>query len=329
MEHAIDLAINVLKKIEDTESALPMFHRNGYLFVLGKKGFAQIRTDLLPHWEPIRYPEREESDDAIALVTEEDRAQRARYTESEAQHFELIDLHSCSTAFTLKEMRDLERILSSVDDGRIRMVETSSSHRSHMGGYGLDGIDVHVRSAQVMDRVRYLEIAREKEDFVMEQMQRVADELESKILPQGRVDSHLRDAYSTIRLPDAVIITEYLYVAFPRDGSLEPECSQVDMWDNDSPLGIASTTGSVLKYELLSGWSKKPFGIKIAVNNQQCRSDDADALHKDTARVLDGVGKYISAVTTGVDTNCADEIGDYVRQLNRVHEAVRRHAAGR
>jgi hypothetical protein len=316
MEHAVDLAIQIIKNHDEIESTPPMFHRNGFLYVLGTKGFVQVQTDLaLKSWGDYVHPELNEAEDAVVDRVERERAKRAVYKPDEKAYFDLIDLGPSTSGFTLADMLKIGQELRKLpDDGRIRLVGTTSAYHGHKGGYDTEGDDVSVQRAGVLDTERYLEIAREKEDGLVAKLERIALELEKVVRPEN-IGRHIRETYHQLVFPDTIFLTEHVFVSFPRYGILNVGHGE-DAWDKDSVFG--DHLRPILHIRETSMRDSMPYSLKLAANNHKVVVQDPDAL---TA----GQAEFGSAIGYGVGAVASTEAGGaYLQQYNKLHQAIRR-----
>ncbi|MEK6861837.1 MAG: hypothetical protein AABY07_07770, partial [Nanoarchaeota archaeon] len=213
MVYAVDIT---LKLMEGLSSSKPhLFQRDGSLFVVSQEGLGVVSFGLStsqirePRYGETQPPEILESRNAILEWVKEDYQTRPRLLEGEEQHLKAIAFGPDSTQFYLKDIVETAGELSKIpDDGNIRLVSHDTRYHSHKYGYAADGIDVLVYAARVMNRERYLELLRKKEEILKE----IAGfSVEDK--------RDLSETYKRLKFPDCVVLTPHIVVSFPRAGS--------------------------------------------------------------------------------------------------------------
>ncbi len=277
MTYAIDSLISIMRNLSSSEPV--MFQRDHKFYVASKEGFGQTETGLrtwplsdaekeqfesygkntpgnqyfLEYCEQWRKSNRHiyellESDDLIlAFEGKGFLYPKPILKEGELPYIEPIMFRHDDNAFALEEMvKVAEQLETLPDDGNIRMISHSSGYRRH--GYGVDGIDVNVEGARAMNREHYLQLMRQKEDNIYQDM----------IDRAPNVIKHLQIS-TPLEFPDCVIITPYLMFSFPRPGRIG--YSGFEGWDAHTRFGK-----EMMRYKEFSQYLEAPFGARIRIN---------------------------------------------------------------
>lgn len=175
--HAVDIVGEIIAKLSASKPIY--FQRNGALFIASEGGFGLLRLGLStdasllsePEWvrekRQTDFEELQASSDAIKELNFNNSGhyQKVEFVEGEEKYVAPIWFRNDSQSFTLDDMVKTAGALTKLpDDGRIRLVNHTDRYHSHKHGYAADGMDVFLASARVMDRKKYLELFRKKED---------------------------------------------------------------------------------------------------------------------------------------------------------------------
>lgn len=304
MTHAIDFVLNVVKKISSREPVL--FQRDGSLYVASAEGFGQVTYGLSTTPEEIQpwerreqLPEIAESQDAIEKLVGDLWNKKPKFLNGEQKYFKTIVFGPDSNSFSLEEItKTAQEFAKLPDDGKIRMILHSSNYHSHKHGYAADGIDVFVQQARVMSRDRYLELMREKENKILQDMECLAE-----------TKDKVGDKYQRLTFPDCVILTPYMLVSLPRGGRLDLRRRELDTWKQDTTLEI-SHSGS-------STYDESPFAVHITLNAQYLEIKNAERLTMIKDKVPEQINRELNAVASNMEL--AEK---FIARINAVHNKI-------
>ncbi len=309
MAYAVDFVLNVMKELSSDEPV--MFQRDGSLFIASGQGFAQVTyglqmfPDKIESWEErSQPPEIKESEDVIQRWRVDGTYKFPVLKKGEEPYIKAISLRSDESYFTLEDMIKGARELSELkDDGKIRMI----LHGRYSNRYN----DLSVDVARVMDRKRYLEIIRDKEGKIIEQIESIGNAYRRR---------HGPDSYERLTFPDCVILTHYMIVSFPRFGKLDPDRIEPDSWAEGSMLlqkDIGSTKGSILDHERDNTSAQSPYGANITLNAQFFQAAYAKTFDDRCLGMSERISKELSAVRSNMDM--AEE---FAANINMIHNRV-------
>ena len=287
----IDFVVKVMGGISSSEPVL--FQRDGWLYVASPEGFAQVnlglptRPETIQSWEKReQHPAITESIDALQERTDEGH----KFIGEEQKYFGAIAFGPDDYSFSLEEMmKTAQRLAALSNDGKIRMVSHGNGYRSHKYGYACDGIDVWVRDARVMDRSRYLGLVREKEDAIFQEVESLA----------GLNGEDLERAYRRIDFSDSVIMTPYLMVSMPRNGSLGRE---TESWTKEMRLG-GDGSGNVLSYgrgSTMNTYRESPYAVHVTLNTNRFSATEESELRSKSADTLGELALQLNAVNANM-----------------------------
>ncbi len=303
MTHAIDFVLNVVRKISSKEPVL--FQRDGSLYIASAEGFGQatyglsITPEEIQPWEKRRQlPEIVESHDAIEKWVGDSWYKKPKFLNVEQKYFKTIAFGPDSNSFSLEEITKTAQELAKLpDDGKIRMILHSSNYHSHKYGYAVDGIDVFVQQARVMGRDRYLELMREKENKILQDMESLAE-----------TKDNFNTRYQRLTFPDCVILTPYMLVSLPRSGR-DLHRDELAPWKQDTTLKIS--------YNNPSTYHESPFAVYITLNAQYLEIKDVERLTIVKDKVLEQINGGIRAVESNM--NLAK---NFIAGINAVHNKI-------
>lgn len=310
MTYAVDFVLGIMKSLSDDEfSDEPvLFQRDGSLHIASEQGFGQVNYGLRTapqEGNGEQPPEITESTDAILGWEGEGRGTKPIVNQPERAYLTAIAYGPDRRSFTLDEMAKTARELRKLsDDGKIRMISHGSSYHSHKGGYGMDGTDVWVREARVMDRERYLGLLREREDALLKEMEFQ--------LRSGR--GNLSHRYTQVKFPDCVILTPYMMVTLPRRGMLDsfgPE-----HWTTRTQLGaIYPLSADILHHGEVNSFSESPFAVEVKLNAQNVGPISSDG--KELVGIPETLAHELRAVTNNLDL-----ANQFIAKMNALHDRL-------
>jgi hypothetical protein len=315
--YAVDFVINVMKELSPSEPVL--FQRDGSLYVASSEGFGQVTYGLrtspekIESWEKRKQPsEILESEDVIREREGDEDDKGSYFKKGEEPFLKAIAFGTDTQRFCLEEMTGVAKKLTKLsDDGKIRMISHGNCYRSHKYGYANDGTDVWVQEARVMDRERYLELVREREDGLIQ-----AIELAGKSTDRGSMD----ESYRGLKLPDCVIITPYLKVSLPRSGRLHLHRSEADSWTSRTEMDLnysGSTKGSILRHEDVNTYGESPFAVNLTLNAINLQEKNEEGFKSRGEDLVAVITKQLSAVTSSMPI-----AGKFIERMNAVHHEV-------
>ncbi|MBI2043988.1 hypothetical protein HYT24_01340, partial [Candidatus Pacearchaeota archaeon] len=301
MAYAIDFVLDVVSGLSSSKPV--MFQRDGLFYVVSPQGFGRVSRGLATATEKIeawqrreQKPEILESKDVIVRQTN-DVSRPPLYRGGEKSYLSAIAFDDDTNSFTLEDMaKTAKRLAELPDDGKIRMVSHATRYHSHKHGYGSDGIDVWVDAARVMDRERYLELLRLKEQETNEKM----DSL------RGKDKRDLDRAYpQDIRFADCVILTPYIMVNLPRTRKLF--LSDSTSWTQRTRF----RREDMFSYCDVNTYEESPFKVNVTLNSQN--SVTLDEASKATERINRELGVVNSNVALA---------NDVIGRLNNLHNEL-------
>ncbi|MBU1198274.1 MAG: hypothetical protein KKF46_05135 [Nanoarchaeota archaeon] len=317
MVYAVDFVLNVMKELSSTEPVL--FQRDGLLYIASEQGFGQVtyglrtRPEEIQSWENRgQSPEIAESEDAIHKWVGDKYNKKPDFKKGEKPYLKAICFGPDDNSFTLEEItKGAQELAKLKDDGKIRMVLHRSGYHSHKYGYAADGIDVWVQEARVMDRERYLEIIREKEDKIINRVEGIENVGERR---------DVGESYERLTFPDCVILTPNIMVGLPRSGRLHLHRDELDSWIKSTRLSInysGSTKGSILYHQDMDTYDESPFGVSVKLNAKVLNASDVKEFDSKRQYLIERISKELIAVNSNMAL--AEE---YVARLNAIHNKI-------
>lgn len=303
--HAVDFVLKVMGEISSSKPVL--FQRDGSLYVASEEGFGQVTYGLRTEPENIQpwerrgqSPEITESVDGIKERSDG----KLKFLDGEQKYLKAIAFGPDYVSFSLEEITaDAQKLAGLPDDGKVRMICHSTRYHSHKFGYGADGIDVNVEIARVMDRNRYLELIREKEDKLIQAIEQMGE-------TRSRRD--ISESYKQIKIPDGVIVTPYMIISLPRRGRLHSDTDRPDSWTLNTRLdgkeGFQEHYGSILHHRVPSTYNESPFKVSVTLNAHNLENVDAGD------KLLERIGAELNAVKSNIAI--ADS---FVAKMNAAH----------
>lgn len=176
--------------------------------------------------------------------------------------------------------------------------------------YALDGIDVWVQEARVMDKEKYLRLIRKREDQLLQAIERLAV-TESK---------QRLGAYHRVRIPDCVVLTPYIKVSLPQEGSLHCHRSEPDSWNVDSPLNqhySSREQGGILIQSHVATSQKDPFAVNVTMNAQELQGRTPEDLKRLSDETLQKVASQLQIVTSQMPL-----VQSFLDRINAAHNAI-------
>lgn len=311
MVYAVDLALDIMRRL-DPEGAEPvMFQRDYGFFIASPDGFARVAHGLKINSGKYQTPEQKnELRKSKNIVIGRDNAKFRKppiFEKSEIPYMDALTFGrriDSSTEFSLDDLlKTAERLEGLPDDDKLRMVTTQSD----------DWGNLSVDAARVIDRKRYLRAMRKKEE-------RIYAELETLEGCSDGEDVHsrnhrLQSAYSRIKLPDCAIVTPHLVVSFPRSGVLKFHRDAPESWRTTSTMA-----GSVLNYSSGSGdgFTSKasPYEAQVKINAYSWKFQEPSYFQKAHSPVLKRIGEELEVVSS------TKGLFDFIGRLNHLHDRV-------
>ncbi len=303
MVYAVDFVINVMKELSSSEPVF--FQRDRSLYIASAEGFGQVTYGLRTTPEEIRSweergqsPDIAESEDVIHRCVEDKYDKKFVFKKGEEPFLKAIAFGPDTTQFTLEEVTKAAQELAHLpDDGKIRMI--------------LHGIDVWVQEARVMDRDRYLELVREREDELIQAMERVGETVDRR---------DIIESYGKLKIPDCVIITPYLKVSLPRSGSLHLHRDESDSWTQSTGMESnysGSTKGSILYHRDVDTYEESQFAVSVTLNARNLRGENEESLKSSIDELVAKVTEQLFAITSNMPL-----AQKFIDRMNAVHNKV-------
>lgn len=314
MAYAVDFVLDVMKKLSSSEPVL--FQRDGSLYVASVEGFGQVtyglrtRPEEIQSWERRgQPPEIAESEEIYKQIGDEF-SKKPVFKEGEEPFLRAIAFGRDTNQFTLEEItKTAKGLVTLSDDRKVRMISHGSGYHSHKYGYAADGIDVWVQEARVMDRGRYLELVREREDALIQAMEQA-----------GKTGKNMDEVYRELKIPDCVIVTQYLKVSLPRSGRLHLHRDEPDSWAEKTNMRAnysSSTKGSILHYQNIATHEESPFTVNVTLNAKDLIDSELERLKSSGDKLVAKVTEQLSAVTSSI--YLAQE---FINKINATHNKV-------
>ncbi len=312
--YAVDAMIATVRGVGDSEPVF--FQRNGCFYVASPQGFGRMSYGLSlspQNPENKRYmtelPEIENSQD-LTIREGEGLNEKLRLKESELERTRPLIMHEDSgESFSLESMANLAKALQKIgDDGNIRLVSHYTSYHSHKHGYAADGTDTSLDGARVMQREKYLEIMRSREDgffegllkATKEQLGRVYESSSiSYMMPQGRV----------VHIPDVLIATPNVMAAFPRRVFFDHH-NRNSTWQKDTDFSRPVFSRAAI-------YDRLPFSFSCIINRQAVNVQNTKELETELTKKLTGVSDDIAGLNKAMP-----QIEAFLTRINGAHNAV-------
>ena len=221
--HIVDFVLQAMSSI--SFGKVNLFQRDGALFIVSDKGFGYVTPGFETTPEPRQDWDKRPQPPEILQSTEIakwvkptkngiidiDSDRIMQISDGEKDYLSAISFGPDTDSFTLKNIfATAEKLAKLKDDGKIRMASHRSGYHSHKYGYACDGMDVWLESARVMDREKYLELMRQREDESL-------TNLEALETMKGKMD--LGSLYERCKFPRGMIVTNNLMASFPYPGT--------------------------------------------------------------------------------------------------------------
>lgn len=309
MNYVIDIVCKAMNQLSCPTS---MFQRDGRFYIVSKDGIGQVNYGLnvyprTSHMqdEPER-PEILESQDILKKDKQEDKQVQKR----EAPHIIPIAFGSDTRMFSLEQMmRSGEQLNKVSDDGKIRMVSHGTQYHSHKYGYAADGIDVWLDAARVMDRNRYFDLMRQRQDAAVKALEGFKERIDTH--RERHWDRDCVSEYKRTEIPTGVIMTPHLLITFPSAGELNKYGAN-NSWGAQTELET-----ELVKHHEINTESETPFRMHMILNGAHVVVGNAKEFAEQCGALTGTLGKEISAIN-----QVAPDIQSYIDGLNAVHKTV-------
>lgn len=267
---SVDYIISVMKKISSLEPVF--FQRDGRFYAASADGFGSV-DGLNTTPNELRYGETQlqeilESNNAI-----KEKKEQMEFIDGEEKYFKAFSQISHNRDrenFTIKSIGAcFEKLAKLPDDGKIRMLRRSSSYHSHKYGYAADGMDFWVNTARVMDRDRYLQLLKEKEN---------------KLITEAEKDGKHED----LSFPNILIITPFLMFSSPRHFYFR----EANSWGQSTEIELRCAETD--KYK------ESPFGFFVDINAANLYGQNQDRLNSLRHKLFDETAEQLDAVTSNI-----------------------------
>ncbi len=307
MVYAVDFVLNVMKKLSSSEPVL--FQRDGSLYIASAEGFGQVTyglsttSEITQSWGGRKQlPEVLESEDVLCKGVEDRYGKKPAFKEAfkegEAPFLKAIALGPYTYKFSLEEIIKAAKELAALpDDRKVRMISNTIGSQ-----------DVFISAARVMDRNRYLELVRGREDALIQAMEQVGETGESR---------GTYKVYRDLKVPDCAIVTPYLKVSLPRGGRLHLFRDESDSWTEETRMEShysESTKGSILYHLDVNTSEESPFAINVTLNAKDLLDANVECLKSSGDKLVVKVSEQLSAVTSSI--HIAQE---FIDRMNAAH----------
>ena len=328
--YAIDIVSELVRNLSGSEPAF--FQRDECFFAASTVGFGWVEhglSTLAEDPEGVKggyikeKPEIIDSKDITYMDQGEFKGDKTRRViNEEVSRVRPILFGRDTDSFTLKDIaKAVESFTKNSDDKKIRLVSHWNSYRSHKYGYAADGMDFGLGEARVMDRERYFELMREREERLLsglEEISRLASE-------EGEYNSSNKDiiemAYDgtgtgrmcpkPYAILDAFVITPDFLINFPRKGQLSYH-NRNESWSDSSEFNARE---GIVKFGEISTGYKSPFSFHYRLNSSPIiarKTDEfTDLINQSNAKITRGVSAIL---------NVMPQIEQYVERLNNMND---------
>ncbi len=312
--YAIDTLIATVKAISDTP--LVFFQRDGSFYATSPQGYGKISYNLSlvpqnPRNEEWRQelPEIIDSENVIMKKCEDrDRHanEKTEFKKGEKPYISALIFNRDSYGVVnLETMAATARSLGALpDDDNIRLLSHNRSYHSHKYGYGCDGADTWIGDARVMNRDRYFELMREKEDDFFEKLHQGDESVIEKAYRNSAVGFMNG---RPLEIPDVMVITPNVMVTFPRLGELDHH-EPNKVWTREMDLHEWPVYRGVHMSE------RSPFGIYCVVNKKLIEAKTLNGLDVGITQVM----TYLSDDLAGVK-KAMPHIESFLDRINYAH----------
>lgn len=306
MNYVIDI---VSKAVERLGAPTSTFQRDGMLYIVSPHGFGQVNYGLRTQPQP---EHRKDEPEFPEILESHDISASEKLKTQEAPRLKPILFGEDSTQFSLEALATTAAQLAQTpDDGKIRMVQHGSRYRSHKYGYAMDGTDVWLDSARVMDRNRYFELMRQNEDTLLANLAQHKARIENKEQYRGMRGDVVAN-YGREHLPSGVVMTPHLIALFPRPGNLTPYASPKNSWSAESPL-----EAQFMECHPIDTESETPFRMHLILNNAHIIAANAKEFTEKSDALAGAHARDIAAIGSA-----APDIEQYIAKLTAVHQDV-------
>ena len=159
-----------------------------------------------------------------------------------------------------------------------------------------------------MDKGRYLELFREREDVVlrnMEEVGKIGDERERSKM------------YEKSNIPFYMILTQHMMVTLPVKGRLDYHRREPDSWTPETRLSINQQTNDLLYYGDVSPFESSPYGVNILINSRILKSSRPSELRSMIGIEMEQIKWELDVITSN-----APVAKDFIDRLNTMHGIV-------
>lgn len=288
MEHAyqIDIVTELITRLGGSNPVF--FQRDHQFYVASSAGFGWVGHGLSTHPKNAERLEcgvdKEDSEileskDITYIEQPKEKYQSAkrRVIKQELRRVQPLLFGEDDDMFSLESMAKTAEALQNLpDDGKIRMISHGNGYHSHKHGYACDGMDFWLSTGRVIDRKRYFELMRQKEEALLQGLEKtsVAASKEPEFgvgvagnrnyIEMAYDGSGIgRMGYKPFSLVDALVITPAFLVSFPRSGGFEYN-ERNKVWTPET--GFSSSNG-ILKFRSTPTHDDSPFKIYFKTNS--------------------------------------------------------------
>ncbi len=334
--YAIDIVSDLIRAYSGTEPVF--FQRDGNFFAASNVGFGWLGHGLSTtpkDPERLRYSEKE---DAEILESEDIRNsdEERKIKKNELNRVKPLIFGPDHDCYSLENMFELvEEISKLKDDGKIRMLTHGVRYRSHKYGYASDGEDVGLNSGRVIDRKRYFELMRLKEEGLYSGLERVSEEAKDEPeFGMGMTKSKKdivemaydgtetgRMGHKPFSILDALVITPDFLITFPRNGTFDYR-GENKTWTEKTEF---NGRGGVLKFRGVGTGSESPFSSYYRTNSFEISGIDSQDFGVESEQI-----DRTLAYGRKVISEFMPKIQQYVGRLNKMNnQAYSGEIAGR
>jgi len=335
--YAVDIVSDIIRRLSGSEPVF--FQRDGQFFAASTAGFGWLRRGLNIKQKVKRFGEEEYPEILESLdITYEEKPKnkyegsKLRVVKKELGRVMPLIFGSDDDSYNLKNMAKTAEVLGKLKpDGKIRLVSHGSGYHSHKYGYAADGMDFWLSEGRVMDKARFFQLMREKEETLLTGLEKKANE--GKDEPEFGFGEGSKERILSVYngsgadvLPDALVITPHFLFTFPRTGQFRHR--ENEAWTTST--GFIGRESPVRFYHIGGGY-KSPFAAYFKTNsinisalgteefNAQARRMAADLAlgTKLVAEIMPQVQQYIERLNNMNNTAFAKDIV-YREELQRV-----------
>ncbi|MFA6088435.1 MAG: hypothetical protein WC755_01100 [Candidatus Woesearchaeota archaeon] len=307
MTYIVDTVLDVVKEISGKEPTL--FQRDGILYVASDAGVGLVFNGFLTSDIRDNSKDKPKWFKESKSIIEKIEKDTVHFVKEEIPFVKAIAFGPDSNYDSLESIAKHAKEIASRDDGKIRMMEHGTTHRSHKYGYACDGFDVYATDARTMDRQKYLELLREKENQMLEQFQAWKEYVDEQPKGDAFFSDRLENSAKNIKVPKCIILTPTTLVSFPYDVELSSMHSRSNPWNKKTPFAFDET-----HFMKKGDYYENPYSLYVTLNKKEFSSNYTPELLSDFRNWQNESNGVVEAIESN-----RYSIDRFVRDVNLRH----------